>query len=207
LPAVPPESRPIPRFAAEPPQESLPYGRWGEALAERFLAACADVDAGEEDLGEPSDIAWFPDRTYAGRTYLPAAASTSTGAELFGFVSYRRAREDAEPTDFEAFADATTETAARNPDWQLDLSDHELERWRGPEGRRGIVTLVWGRALVAGGALATAELGPTTTDQCPVVDDRFTLVSLDDYTGDLLEVRVYGRGGGELARESLYEGE
>ena len=40
-----------------------------------------------------------------------------------------------------------------------------------------------------------------------MVGDRFTLVSLDDYTGDLLEVRVYGRGGGELARESLYEGE
>ena len=204
---MPPESRPIPRFAAEPPQESLPYGRWGEALAERFLAACAEVDTGGEHLGEPGEIAWFPDRTYAGRTYLPAAAPTSTGAELFGFVSYRRAREEAEPADFQTFADATTETAARNPDWQLDLSDHELEGWRGLEGRRGTVTLVWGRALVAGGALATAELGPTTTDQCPVVDDCFTLVSLDDYTGDLLEVRVYGRGGGELARESLYEGE
>jgi hypothetical protein len=40
-----------------------------------------------------------------------------------------------------------------------------------------------------------------------VVDDRFTLVSLDDYTGDLLEVRLYGREGRELAVESLYEGE
>ena len=204
---MPPEPRPIPRFAAEPPHESLPYGRWAEALGERFLAACAEVDAGHEEHGEPGEIAWYPDRTYAGRTYVPAATETSTGAELFGFVSYRRAREGAEPADFRAFADATTETAARNPDWELDLSDHELEGWRGPEGRRGTVTLVWGRALVPDGALATAELGPTTTDQCPVVDDRFTLVSLDDYTGDLLEVRVYGGGGRELARESLYEGE
>jgi hypothetical protein len=69
------------------------------------------------------------------------------------------------------------------------------------------VTLVWGRALVPNGAVATAELGPATTDQCVVIDERFTLVSLDDYTGDLLEVRLYGRGGGELARESLYEDE
>ena len=26
-------------FAAEPPQEPLPYGRWGEALAEHFERA------------------------------------------------------------------------------------------------------------------------------------------------------------------------
>ena len=204
---MPPEPRPIPRFVAEPPQESLPYGRWAETLGERFLAACAEVEPEEEDLGDAGEITWFPDRTYAGRTYVPAAAETSTGAELFGFVSYRRAREGAEPADFRAFADATTDTVAHTPDWELDLSDHELEGWRGSDGRRGTVTLVWGRALVPGGAVATAELGPTTTDQCQIVEDRFTLVSLDDYTGDLLEVRVYGGGGRELARESLYEGE
>ena len=53
--------------------------------------------------------------------------------------------------------------------------------------------------------MATAELGPATTDQCPLVDDRFTLVSLDDYVGVLLEIRLYGQKGAELARESLYE--
>ena len=62
-------------------------------------------------------------------------------------------------------------------------------------------------ALVANGAVATAELGPTTTDQCELVEDRFTLVSLDDYTGDYVEVRLYGARGAELARESLYEDE
>jgi hypothetical protein len=67
------------------------------------------------------------------------------------------------------------------------------------------VTLVWGEALVQNGAVATAELGPTTTDQCVLVDDRFTLVSLDDFTGDYIEVRLYDRRGAELARESLYE--
>ena len=55
--------------------------------------------------------------------------------------------------------------------------------------------------------MATTELGPTTTDQCELMEDRFTLVSLDDYTGDYIEVRLYGAGGAELARESLYEEE
>jgi hypothetical protein len=204
---VPPDQRPIPRFVAEPPHEGLPYGRFGEALAERFLAACAHVEPGDEEIGEPGEITWFPDRTWAGRTYVPAVAPSSSGVELFGFVSYRRGASGGEGAAYEAYADATAETAAANPDWTLDLSDHELEEYSGLEGRRGTITLVWGRALVPNGALATAELGTTTTDQCPVVDDRFTLVSLDDYTGDLLEVRLYGREGRELAVESLYEGE
>jgi hypothetical protein len=201
-----PEQRPIPRFVAEPPQESLPYGRWAEALAERFVAAADAIDA-DEDLGEPGEVAWFPARTYAGRTYVPATAPTSTGFELFGYVAFVREHEGAEATDFVAVCDYTDETADANPDWQLDLSDEEIATWRGPAGRRGVITLVWGVSLVPNGALATAELGPTTTDQCELVEDRFTLVSLDNYTGDLLEVALWGAGGRELARESLYEEE
>jgi hypothetical protein len=53
--------------------------------------------------------------------------------------------------------------------------------------------------------VATTELGPTTTDQCVLVEDRFTLVSLDNYTGDFIEVRLWGEGGKQLAAESLYE--
>ena len=49
---MPPDDRPIPRFIAEPPQEALPYGRWADALAERFLAECRRIDS-DEDLGEP----------------------------------------------------------------------------------------------------------------------------------------------------------
>ena len=66
---------------------------------------------------------------------------------------------------------------------------------------------MWGVALVANGAVATAELGPTSTDQCELVEERFTLVSLDSFTGDYLEVKLWGAGGGELAAESLYEEE
>ena len=183
-------------FAAEPPQEPLPYGRWGEALGERFEAAS------EGDIGE---ITWFPDRSWNGRTYVPATAPAEGGGEFFGYVSYSREHEGAQATDFAAAADFTEETAAENPDWTLDLSDYEIGHWRGTEGRRGVITLVWGLALVPNGAAATAELGPTTTDQCELVDDRFTLVSLDAYTGDYVEVRLYGPKGDELATESLYE--
>jgi hypothetical protein len=203
---VPPDQRPIPRYLAEPQQEPLPYGRWGEALGTHFLEAANRIDA-DEDLGEPGALVWFPERTFGGRTYVPATAATSNGFELFGFVSYRREHEGAQAADFAATVDYTDETAEANPDWELDLSDQEIGHWRGNQGRRGVITLVWGVALVQNGVVATAELGPTTTDQCELVDDRFTLISLDAYTGDYVEVRLYGQKGMELAAESLYEEE
>jgi len=201
---LPPSERPIPQYFAEPPQEPLPYGRWAEALAERFHEAARGIDA-EEDLGEPGEVSWFPDRTFGGRTYLPATCRTANGFELFGYVSWAREHEGAQATDFTAEVDYTDETAEANPDWELDLSDQEIGHWRGPQGRRGVITLVWGVAMVPNGVVATTELGPTTTDQCELLDDRFTLVSLDAYTGDYVEVRLYGARGVELAKESLYE--
>ncbi len=71
--AMPPEERFVPRFAAEPPQEELPYGRWEERLREEFLAAALALDGrAAEDLGEPGAIVWYPDRSWHGRTYVPA---------------------------------------------------------------------------------------------------------------------------------------
>jgi hypothetical protein len=192
---VPPSERPIIQFAAEPPQEPLPYGRWAETLAEHFERAA------ETEIAE---ISWFPERSFSGRTYVPATAPAGDG-EVFGYVSYTREHEGAQAADIVAVADYTDETAADNPDWTLDLSDQEVGHWRGPQGRSGVITLVWGVSLVANGVVATAELGPSTTDQCELLDERFTLVSLDAYTGDYVEVRVYGADGKELTRESLYE--
>ena len=140
-------------FAAEPPQEPLPYGRWGEALGGALRERAARRPIG--------DIVWFPDRTWAGRTYVPATAPAADGGEWFGYVSYTREHEGAQAADFAAEADFTEETADENPDWTLDLSDAEIGHWRGPEGRRGVITLVWGVALVPNGVAATAELGPT----------------------------------------------
>ena len=199
---MPPAPRQVPIFAAEPPQEPLPYGRWAEALGAQFAAAAPD---GIEV--ETGDISLVP-RPHLERPHLPARHRAGRAAARCSATSPTRAstRAPRPPTSCRR-ADFTEETADQNPDWSLDLSDEEIGQWRGTEGRRGVVTLVWGVALVPNGAVVTAELGPTTTDQCELVDDRFTLVSLDAYTGDYVEVRLFGARGAELARESLYEDE
>jgi hypothetical protein len=201
---MPPTDRLVPRFAAEPPQDLLPYGRWAERLRAEFLAACLHVESGGEDLGEPGEITWYPDRTWHGRTYVPATARTSEDLELFGHVSYVPAQEGEEPSEFHAWADATDETAEANPDWSIDLCDDVVGSWRGEDGNVAAMTLVWGRPLLEGGAVVTAELAGLAVDQCLLQEGRFTLLAPDDYRGDTLEVLLFDRRGGELARESLY---
>ena len=202
---MPPEIRVVPRFAAEPSHELLPYGRWAERLQEELLAACLRIDTGEDgELGELGDITWYPDRTWHGRTYVPATARTSTGLEVFGHVSYARADAEREPSAFHAVADATSETADANPEWTIDLCDEVIGTWRGEEGNVAAMTLIWGRPLVENAAVATAELADLCVDQTPVLDGLFTLIAPDDYRADTLDVALWNRGGGELARESLY---
>jgi hypothetical protein len=204
---VPPEQRVVPRFAAEPPQESLPYGRWSERLAQELLAACLELGQAQEDLGKPGEILWYPDRTWHGRTYVPATCVTSEGYELFGYVRFVPAEDDGEPRELWAHVDFTDQTAAENPQWKLDLCDEVIGRWRGPSGAVAAMTLVWGRPLVAGGRLVTAELADLAVDQCEPIENRFTLIAPDDYREDLLEIKLWGSRGRELARESLYEGD
>jgi hypothetical protein len=197
---MPPEPRFVPRFAAEPPQEVAPYGRWADRLAEALRGAL------DESFGE---IAWFPDRSWHGRTFVPATARTSDGREVFGVVSYLTASTtEGEPDGLRAVVDVTDETADNNPDWQLDLCDEVIGGWRGEQGATAAMTLVWGVPLVPGGAIATAELADLTVDQCALTTDgRFTLLAPDDYRGDFLDVKLFDARGTELARESLYEEE
>jgi len=204
---MPPEERVVPRFAAEPPQEELPYGRWEERLSEEFLAAAATLSDEQADLGEPDAVVWYPDRSWHGRTYVPASARTSGGYELFGYVRFVPGGDGGEPSDFFAYADFTHETAERNPDWQLDLCEEVIGAWRGQFGAVAAITLVWGRPLVTGGRIVTAELADLAVDQCELVDERFTLIAPDDYRHDLLEIKLFDVKGRELARESLYAGE
>jgi hypothetical protein len=201
---VAPEERFVPRFAAEPPQEGLPYGRWAERLRERFLAAAAPLLADEPELGEPGEVLFYPDRSWHGRTYVPATASTAGGFELFGYVRFLSSAGGAEPAELHAEVDFTAETAARNPDWQMDLCDEVIGAWRGEAGAEAAMTLVWGHPLLAGGHVATAELARLTVDQCALVSERFTLIAPDDYRQDLLEIVLFDARGRELARESLY---
>ena len=199
---MPPTDRFVISFAAEPPQEGLPYGRWAETLKAQFLTAVRDLDTEGEEIGEPGDIAWFPDRTYCGRTYVPAVARTTEGFELFGYVSFSEGSQG--PSDFEATADFTGELAEGNPDWKLDLNDEVIGSWRGELGNTADMTLVWGLPLIPGGQLVTAELANLAVDQCELTEQRFTLLAPDNYRSDFLEIKLWGKSGDELARESLY---
>ena len=199
---MPPTDRFVISFAAEPPQESLPYGRWADTLREHFIAACRAIDSEGEEIGAPGEVSWFPDRTYAGRTYIPAVARTDEDYELFGYVSFTEAAGG--PSDFEAHADFTAEVHEANPDWKLDLNDDVIGTWRGEGGKVADMTLVWGVPLIPGGAIVTAELANLAVDQCELVEQRFTLIAPDNYRSDFLEVKLWGKGGDELARESLY---
>jgi hypothetical protein len=198
---MPPTDRFVISFAAEPPQDSLPYGRWADTLRAQFLGACEQIET-EEELGEPGEIKWFPDRTYAGRTYVPATCRTSGGYELFGYVAFSEGTGG--PADFEASADYTSETAEENPDWKLDLNDEVIGAWRGEDGKRAEMTLVWGVPLVPGGVLVTGELANLAVDQCELIDERFTLIAPDNYRSDYLEVKLWDKRGQQLAAESLY---
>jgi hypothetical protein len=203
---MPPIERFVCRFAAEPPQGDTPSGDWASTLQVEFLAACLRIDTEGEELGDVEEPRWFPDRTWSGRTYVPVTARTTTGLEVFGYVSYAPGEgDDGEPTDFAAVADFTDETAERHPEWQMDICEEVVGGWRGEGGRVAAMTLVWGVPLVRGGALATAELAGVAVDQCRVAEDRFTLLGPDAYRSDYLEVALWSIRGEELARESLYE--
>jgi hypothetical protein len=204
---MPPEERFVPRFAAEPPQEELPYGRWAERLERELVEGLASLQEPPGDLGDPGETVWYPDRSWHGRTYVPATARTSGGYELFGYVRFVPGLEDGEPSDFYAHVDFTDELAERNPDWRMDLCEEVVGVWRGHPGAVAAMTLVWGRPLVSGGRIVTAELADLAVDQCELIDERFTLLAPDDYRHDLLEVKLFDGKGRELARESLYAGE
>jgi hypothetical protein len=198
---MPPSSPPIPANLAEPSHEPTPSGRWADRLRAEFLAAAQDLG---DEVGEPGELAFYPDRTWHGYTYIPVSATTSDGYQLYGYVRFVAGTDGRDQSDFTAYADFTEETAERNPDWTLDLCDEVVGSWHGEEDAVAAVTLVWGTALLDGGSVATAELGAVTVDQCTLNENRFTLLAPDDFAGALLEVALYS-GSEEIARESLYD--
>ncbi|HET6831175.1 MAG TPA: hypothetical protein VFH44_07475 [Solirubrobacterales bacterium] len=213
---MPPLARPYPRFIADSAQESRPYGRRLERLTEAFSDGCASLigEAGTEpDL---ESIRFFPERTWGGRTYVPAVAPGAAAVdgatpEFFGHVSFRHEADgegEGEPAEMTATADFTDVTAAANPDWQVDLNDDVIGEWRGDGGRGGEITLIWGTPLVRGALAATAELDDEVLDQAAVNDGRFTLLAVDAVHGfgddHFLEIKLWNRRFQEVASESLY---
>ncbi|MGC1852644.1 MAG: hypothetical protein WA687_09430 [Solirubrobacterales bacterium] len=207
---MPPNPRPIPRFIADSTQEGIPHGRFAERLAGEFRSACEGIGDLPKGVPIPEEVAWFPERAWGGRVWVPATARTESpesALELFGHVSYVQP-EEGEPAEFQATADFTDVLAEDNPDWRIDLNDDVIGRWRGENSRAGAVTLVWGQPLVQGAVAATAELDLETVDQEVVSDGRFTLIALDalkGYGDDVfLQVKLWSRRAQELAVESLY---
>ena len=182
-----PEPRFVPRFAAEPPQELLPYGRWADTLRERFLAprrrwrrsASRATSSGTRTARG------------TGARGCPRPRRHRPGSSSSGSSRSAPAVEGGEPGGFGASVDATEETAARHPEWRLDLNDEVVGSWRGEQGQEAAMTLVWGTPLVPGGAIATAELADLAVDQCVLREGRFTLLAPDDYRGDLLDVKLF----------------
>ena len=214
---MPPTNRPFPRFIGDASREGRPYGRWEERLREAFVAKCRPLAAEAGSELDPMTVKWFPDRSWGGRTYVPASGRAGTPTEsggesvlveYFGWVSFAAGDDDAEPTDLRAKADFTDVTAEDNPDWKIDLNDDVLGRWRTDGGRGGDVTLIWGLPLVRGAVAVTAELDGETVDQSAVTDGRFTLLAVDAIEGfadDLyVTVRLWDRAVREVASETLY---
>jgi hypothetical protein len=206
-----PNPRPIPRFIADSTQEGIPHGRFAERLRSELAGACERIEELPGGVALPEDVAWFPERAWGGRVWVPATARAEAPdgtVELFGHVSYLLP-EGGEPADFRARADFTDVLAEDNRDWRMDLNDDVIGRWRGENGRAGDVTLVWGRPLVRGAVAATAELEMETVDQEALSNDRFTLVALDNLEGYgdpvYMQVKIWSRFAQELAAETLYD--
>jgi len=139
-----PNPRPIPRFIADNSQEGIAYGRWAERLAEAFRGGCEKIEDLPAGAEPPQEIDWFAERTWGGRTWIPATArveAESGPLELFGHVSYVRP-DEGDPEDLRAKVDFTDVLAEDNPEWKVDLNDDVIGRWRGEAGMAGDVTLV-----------------------------------------------------------------
>jgi hypothetical protein len=199
---MPPVERFVCRFAAEPPQQDTPTDDWAATLQVEFLAACLRIDTEGEELGDVEEARWFPDRTWSGRTYVPATSRTDTGLELYGYVSFAPGDE---PTELYAWADYTPDVAEDHPEWRMDISQEVVGGWRGERGMVAAMTLIWGVPFESRGQVVTAELGPDTVDETEVVGERFTLLAPDAYDDEYLDIVLKDGAGNELVRESLYE--
>ena len=174
---MPPDERfdlPLRRRAAA---GALPYGRWAETLQAEFLAACLrDRDRGRRELGEAGEIHWFPDRTWSGRTYVPATARTDTGLELFGYVSFAPGDDGASRRLLRAGPTTPPTPPSDNPDWRMDICQEVVGGWRGERGEVAAMTLIWGVPLERGGARrdrrarrprpSTSARSPRTASRC-----------------------------------------
>ena len=185
---MPPEDRFVCRFAAEPPQERLPYGGWAQTLRAEFLAACLRIETRARSSASPARS--LVPRSHVERAHVRPGdrAARRAGLELYGDVSFVAGARARSPRTSRRPPTGPTETAEANPEWQIDLCEEVVGGWRGDGGSIAAMTLVWGTPLRRPRRVATAELADLAVDQCALVEDRFTLLAPDDYRGDTLDV-------------------
>ena len=176
------------RAAAGP----APRRQWADTLQAEFLAACLRIDTEGTELGDAGSMTWFPDRTWAGRTFVPVTTPHQHGLDLFGYVSFtpgdrrRRAR-----TTSTRAADFTDETADANPEWKMDLCEEVIGGWRGEGGRGGGDDARVGRADRPRRRERHGRAGRRHRRPVRVAENRFTLLAPDAYRGDYLEIALW----------------
>jgi hypothetical protein len=131
--SMPPETA---SSAASPPsrRRAAAHGRWAETLQAEFLAACLRSTPRARTSARPARSYWYPDRTWSGRTYVPAtrarrpaSSSSATSPSRPATSTTSRRTSTAGPT--------SPTTADDNPDWKLDLPRRSIGGWRGEQGR------------------------------------------------------------------------
>ena len=113
-----------------------------QTLQAEFPAARLRIDTEGEELGDAGDLR--SSRTHGERPqYVPVTPPTSTGLELYGYVSF--VRGEYEPEDFAATRRLHRGDGGREP----GLADRPLRggarRRRGEGGRSADMTLVGAR--------------------------------------------------------------
>ena len=89
LRAMPVEPRFVRASSPSPRRSRCPTAAGPTRSSATSSAPATPSTPSDEELGEPGEIGFYPDRTWHGRTYVPATARTSNGFELFGYVSFR----------------------------------------------------------------------------------------------------------------------
>ena len=77
---MPPTDRFVISFAAEPPQEGLPYGRWADTLREHFLGACREIDTEGEEIATRLPAALAGGGNHSASAASPASSSASSSS-------------------------------------------------------------------------------------------------------------------------------
>jgi len=195
-------TRLIPQFAAEPPQETLPYGRWADLLRGQLLRrSCAwrGRGGGPRRAGRHRLVP----RPHLGRAHVRARDDAhTTGLELYATSSFTLGERG--PDDFDASAFATDILGRGRPAGRSTSSDDEIAP--------GAATAAARRLDASSGCpatrrrrVATAELAEVTSrsvraDREPLHADR---PDRYPHPTDELQVALFNARASSCARVAL----